>query len=61
MDEFNRFFESLGVLAESSYAQYQAFHKAGFSEEQALELTKTIMQTILLKTLHDTHNEDTYE
>lgn len=61
MNEFNKFFESLGVLAESSYAQYQAFHNAGFSEEQALELTKTIMQTLLLKALRDAHNEDTYE
>lgn len=61
MDEFNKFFESLGVLAESSYAQFQAFHKAGFSEEQALELTKTIMQTLLLKTLHDPHKDDNYE
>lgn len=61
MDEFNRFFESLGVLAESSYAQYQAFHNAGFSEEQALDLTKVILQTILLKVMHDSNNEDKYE
>ena len=53
MDEFNKFFESLGVLAESCYAQFQAFHKAGFSENQSLELTKTLMQTIIFKGLNE--------
>lgn len=53
MDEFNKFFEGLGVIAESCYAQFQAFHKAGFSEDQALELTKTLMQTIIFKDMSE--------
>lgn len=48
MDRFENFFQTVGVVAETCFAHYTAFVKVGFTPEQALDLTKTYMQTTLL-------------
>ena len=45
-EEFKKFMEGIGVLTEFSFALYAGFMKAGFNPDQAMELTKTQLNSL---------------
>ena len=46
MDGFKNFMNAIGILAESSKAQYDAYIKVGFSETQAIYLVGKFVQAV---------------
>ena len=45
-EELKTFLEGIGVLTEFSFALYAGFIKAGFNSDQAMELTKTQLNSL---------------
>lgn len=48
MDDFKNFMNTIGILAESSKAQYDAYIKVGFSEAQAMYLVGKFVQAVIM-------------
>lgn len=45
-ENFKTFMEGIGILTEFSFALYAGFLKAGFNPDQAMELTKTQLNSL---------------
>ena len=45
-EEFKKFMEGIGILTEFSFAFYMGFLNAGFNPDQAMELTKTQLNSL---------------
>ena len=45
-ENFKTFMEGIGILTEFSFALYAGFMKAGFNPDQAMELTKTQLNSL---------------
>lgn len=45
-ENFKTFMEGIGILTEFSFALYTGFIKAGFNPDQAMELTKTQLNSL---------------
>lgn len=46
-ENVKKFIDSIGAVAEANFAFYQQMIKAGFSSEQAFELTKVLVSSTL--------------
>lgn len=57
MDDFKNFMNAVGILAESSKAQYDAYTKVGFSEAQAMYLVGKFVQAVIMSN-NRTNSED---
>ena len=59
--DMNGFLESIGTMAELQKAMYDANIRAGFTQEQSMELTKAFMGNLTAGSLFLMGEEDKYK